>query len=216
VTIRSTSATLVIIVCGVSPLWGQSAQPAQANTTATPATWAFSAAVYTYVLPEESNYAQPTVAARHGGLHLEARYNYEDRETGSIWIGCVFGGGDSLEWEITPLAGGVFGQTTGVAPGYKGSLNWRRLEAYSEGEYLFDTGESTDSFFYNWSELTFAPVEWLRGGIVTQRTRTYQTEREIQRGLLIGTTYQKLDVTTYIFNPDDSKPTVVVAASVNW
>ncbi len=90
------------------------------------------------------------------------------------------------------------------------------LECYSEGEYVFDTGESTDSFFYNWSEVTLAPVEWLRAGIVTQRTRAYKTDRDIQRGLLVGATFRKLDVTTYLFNPDDNKPTVVVAVSLSW
>ena len=38
------------------------------------------------------------------------------------------------------MLGGVFGETTGVAPGYKGSLSWWKLELYSEGEYVFDTG----------------------------------------------------------------------------
>jgi hypothetical protein len=51
---------------------------------------------------------------------------------------------------------------------------------------------------------------------VTQRTRAYKTDRDIQRGLLVGATYRKLDVTTYLFNPDDNKPTVVVAVSLNW
>jgi hypothetical protein len=29
------------------------------------------------------------------------------------------------------MLGGVFGDTTGIAPGYKGSLNWWKLELYS-------------------------------------------------------------------------------------
>ena len=178
--------------------------------------WSFSAAVYTYLLPDESNYLQPTVTAERGGLHLEGRFNYESLETGSVWAGYTFGGGETLEWEITPLLGGVFGETAGIAPGYKASVSWRRLEASSEGEYVFDTGGLTDSFFYNWSELTLAPVEPLRVGAVTQRTRAYKSDRDIQRGLLVGVSYRKLDVTTYVFNPDESKPTVVVAVAVNW
>ncbi len=59
-------------------------------------------------------------------------------------------------------------------------------------------------------------MEWLRAGIVTQRTRVYKTDRDIQRGLLVGATYRKLDVTTYVYTPDDNKPTVVVAVSLNW
>ena len=129
---------------------------------------------------------QPTFTADRGWLHLEARYNYEALDTGSAWVGYNFSGGEKLAWEFTPMLGGVFGDTTGIAPGYKGSLSWWKLELYSEGEYVFDTGSSSDSFFYNWSELTLAPVEWFRFGLVTQRTRVYKTDRDIQRGAARG------------------------------
>ena len=178
--------------------------------------WTFSAFAFTYFLPDEANYVQPTVTADRKRLHLEARMNYEAQDTGSVWAGVNFSGGDTLAWELTPMVGGVFGDTSGVAPGYRGSLAWRALEFYSEGEAVIDADESTDSFLYNWSELTLAPVEWLRFGLVTQRTRAYQADRVVQRGLLVGVTIRRLDVTTYIFNPDDSKPIVVLAVGVSF
>ena len=192
------------------------------NTQAAPAeasddnAWSFSVSAYTYIVPDSGNYAQPTFAADRGWLHLEARYNYEALDTGSAWVGYNFSGGEKLEWEFTPMLGGVFGDVTGIAPGYKGSLSRWKLEFYSEGEYVFDTGTSSDSFFYNWSELTLAPVEWLRFGLVTQRTRAYQTDREIQRGVLVGFKYMKVDLSAYFFNPDDDKPTFVIAVGLNF
>ena len=36
----------------------------------------------------------------------------------------ISAGGEKLAWEFTPMLGGVFGVTTGIAPGYKGSLSW--------------------------------------------------------------------------------------------
>jgi hypothetical protein len=204
------AAALVILACSAPDALGQPAPPAE------PSTWSFSAAVYTYWLPDEDNYAQPTVTAERGRLHLEARYNYEERETGSVWVGYTFSGGEALVWEVKPLVGGVFGVIDGIAPGYKASVGWRMLEGYSEGEYVFDAGELTDSFFYNWSEVTLAPVEWLRGGLVTQRTRAYNADHDIQRGFLVGASYRPLDVTTYVFYPDDSKPTVVLAVALSW
>jgi hypothetical protein len=178
--------------------------------------WSFSASAYTYIIPDSREYVQPTLTADRGWLHLEARYNYEDLNTGSLWAGYNFSGGEKLAWEITPMLGGVFGNTSGVAPGYKGSLSWWKLELYSEGEYVFDTGDSSESFFYNWSELTIAPVDWLRFGLVTQRTRAYETDRAVQRGLLLGFSCKRVDLTGYLFNPDDSKPTFVVAVAVNF
>jgi hypothetical protein len=174
--------------------------------------WALSASAYTYFVPNSNELVQPTFTADRDWLHLEARYNYEDLNTASIWAGYNFAGnaGDDFQWEITPMLGGVFGDTTGVAPGYKGYLVWHNFELYSEGEYLLDTGDSSDSFFYNWSEVTFAPVEWFRFGIAAQRTRAYQSDRDIQRGLMVGFRYKRLDLAGYLFNPDDDQCIIVI------
>lgn len=178
--------------------------------------WVFGASAYTYIVPQSRDYVQPTLAADREWLHLEARYNYEDFETGSTWLGVNLGGGDGLAWELTPMLGGVFGRTTGIAPGYKGSLSWWKLEFYSEGEYVADTGAPSESYFYNWSELSLTPVDWFRFGLVTQRTRVYKSDREIQRGVLAGFTYRNLDLTGYVLNPDESKPTVVIGLTCRF
>ena len=114
------------------------------------------------------------------------------------------------------MLGGVFGDLTGVAPGYKGSLSWWKLELYSEGEHVFDAGNSSDNFFYNWSELTLAPVDQLRFGLVTQRTRARESDREIQRGALLGFNYKRLDLTAYLFDPDDDDRTFVLAVGLSF
>ena len=194
--------------------------PLSAATNAPPdaddKAWSYSASAYTYVVPDDSNYVQPTFTADRGWLHLEARYNYEARDTGSAWVGYNFSGGEKLEWTLTPMLGGVFGDTTRIAPGYKGSLSWSKLEFYSEGETVFDTGNSSDSFFYNWSEATLAPVEWFRFGLVTQRTRVYQTDRDIQRGVLAGFSFRNVSLTAYALNPDEAAPVFVLAVGLSF
>lgn len=112
------------------------------------------------------------------------------------------------------MVGAVFGDTNGVAPGYKSTLSWWKLELYSEGEYVIDTGDSSDSFFYTWSELTLSPADWFRFGLVVQRTKLYETEFDIQRGFLGGLSYKRMDITAYVFNPDESKPTVVLGVGL--
>jgi hypothetical protein len=82
--------------------------------------WSFSVSAYTYALSDDRHYVQPTVTANRGWLHLEARSNYEGLNTGSAWLGVNFTGGKTLEWEIKPMLGGVFGDTAGIAPGLKG------------------------------------------------------------------------------------------------
>ncbi len=172
----------VVLACAMlTPVRSVSAQFPVASPTAEAAgaytesaeapTWELSASVFGYFVPDDGNYAQPSLTADRGWLHLEARYNYEDWETGSAWFGYNLAGGDAVWWELTPMVGAVFGNTTGIAPGYRGAIGWKWLEASSEGEYLFDTTDSSASFFYAWSELAVAPVPWFRTGLVGQRTR---------------------------------------------
>ncbi len=77
---------------------------------------------YGYIVPHDRSYALPTFTADSKQLHFGARYNYEDKETGSLWFGYNFSAGDKLALEVTPMIGGVFGNTAGIAPGYKASL----------------------------------------------------------------------------------------------
>ena len=179
--------------------------------------WAFSASVYAYFPPDGANYLQPTLAADREWLHLEARYNYEALDTGSAWFGYNFsGGGDKVRWNFSPMLGGIFGKLNGFGPGYLASVQWRRLEFYSEGEYVIDTAKLSASYFYNWSELRFGVLDRLWVGTVAQHTRVYQSDREIQRGLLAGFSYKGADFTGYVFNPDDSTRFAVIALSLSW
>jgi len=173
--------------------------------------WRFAGAAYFYFLPESSNYVQPTLRADHHLLHLEARYSYEDLLTGSAWIGVNAEGGEVVWWQVTPLLGGAFGRTNGVAFGFEGALGWWKLELYSEGEYLLDFADSSDNFLFNWSEFTLAPLEWFRFGVMAQRTRIFSSGRVLERGLLAGASWHFVDLTLHLLNPDDSRPVVIVA-----
>ncbi|HQR39573.1 MAG TPA: hypothetical protein PLF26_14375 [Blastocatellia bacterium] len=214
------SAVLAIltlaIVCG--PVCAQNVADAPpTNVPQSPATtWSYSASASTYVLPDSSVYVQPVVTADHGRLHLEARYNYENLDTGSLWVGYNFSAGDKVTLDVTPMIGGVFGKTAGVAPGYEATLDWRRVELYSEGELVLATDSDSDSFFYNWSELSVRPFEGLRAGVVGQRTHAYRSERDIQRGFLVGLRYKQMEITGYLFDPDATRPTYVVTVAVDF
>ena len=214
-------------VAFVVVLAGNSALAQETKTTATAMTpvpaadasakaWSFDASVYTYFVPDSHDTVSPVVMADRGWLHLETRYNYENFRTGSIWFGYNFSVGEKLVLDFTAMIGGVLGDTAGVAPGYRFSLSYWKLELTSESEYVFDSRDSSQSFFYNWSELAVSPVDWFRAGVVVQRTRLYGEDRDVQRGFLAGFSYKKANATAYVFNPDASKPTVVLALGLSF
>jgi hypothetical protein len=133
-----------------------------------------------------------------------------------VWLGVNFSGGKTLEWAFKPIPGGIFGDTAGIAPGFAGSLSWWVLDLSTGNENVVDSGDRSDSFFYSWSELTLAPAEWFRFGLVTQRTRVYQSDRELQRRIMAGFSATRANVTGYAFNPDEDKPRFVFAVDVSF
>jgi hypothetical protein len=88
-------------------------------------------------------------------LNLEARYDYEDRETGSAWLG--------------------------------------------------------ENFSYVWSELSVTGPEWLRVGLVPQRTKLFEPSTQVQVGPLVGGSFWKISATAYLFAPGQPDQFVVVA-----
>jgi hypothetical protein len=199
---------------------GAASAPAQEPAVSVPAAettaWEFNASVYGYFPPEDLHYAQPTVMADHGALHLEARYNYEAQKAGSAWVGWNLETGKELTLNATLMVGGVVGDLRGVAPGYELTLSWRTFELYSEGEYVVDTTDSSGNFFYNWAQLGWSPWEWLSVGLVSQRTRAYHTSLDVQRGVFVGFTYKALSLNVYVFNPGWETPTVVTSLAVSF
>lgn len=130
--------------------------------------WEFNTDASLYFIPDDF-FILPVFRADKNKLHLEARYNYEDRETFSAWAGYNFKGGRKLEYIITPMIGGVVGRTSGLAPGVEMTFTFKGFELYSESEYMFDF--ESENYFYNWSDLTYSPLDWLWFGISGQRTR---------------------------------------------
>ncbi|HKE83748.1 MAG TPA: hypothetical protein VKB50_08345 [Vicinamibacterales bacterium] len=189
----------------------------QASAAAGPSpVWSLRATAAVYVVPDEGNYVQPTVAADRDALHLEARYNYEGRHSLSGFAGWNVEFGKALTLQLTPMFGVVAGDTDGIIPALEVSLAWRRLALYSEGEYVIDLASRADRYLYNWSEASVSVTGWLRAGFATQRTRAYNTPRDIQRGPLVGVNVSNIEATLYVFNPGSDERVVVTAIGVKF
>jgi hypothetical protein len=158
----------------------------------------------------------PIFTADKGKVHLEARYNYEDLKTVSAWIGYNISGGEEFEYLITPMVGGAAGRTNGIATGLEFTFNFIGFELYSESEYLFDFESSENNFFYSWTDFTYSPLDWLWVGLSGQLTGVYQTELEIERGVLLGVSYQNFEFTGYYYNAFSDDDFVMLALATEF
>lgn len=99
------------------------------------------------MIPDDRDYASFTAWADRDWLHVEGRYNYEDTDTGSVFAGVNVALGEDLWLELTPMLGGVFGQTSGIAPAYRVAAGYGIVDLYSEGESVVADDEVDNSFY---------------------------------------------------------------------
>jgi hypothetical protein len=199
--ILASALFLSALTCGAQEGAGALPQGSAANAPG----WSYSATGMYYSLPDQDDFLLAIAIAERGPLHLEARHNYEALDAGSMFAGWKFSGGEAVTYELTPIIGVVFGAKQGIAPGFEASVVYGISDFYIEAEHVYDTGVEQDSFTYAWSELGFSPVEWLRFGLVGQRTRVYKSDRDIQQGAFAQLIARgKVTLGFYVFNPDSS------------
>ena len=150
-------------------------------------------------------YGMGIAGAYYKNVYAETRYNYEDIKTFSVLAGYSFGNEDkAFQWELVPMAGFCVGNTNAFLPALETNFIYKKLTLYSENEYAIDMNSKADNFFYSWSELTYKITDWLQPGTVAQRTRLYQTGREIDRGFMVVSEFlPKASFTAYLFDPFD-------------
>lgn len=205
--VRKLSAGLDIRTVVLAVLLAVTTAPSAAQDDETPAGgglvpgWEFNLSLNNYIFPGDEWYLLPILTADRGRLHLEARYNYEDRKTASVWGGWRFGWEGEVSGEVIPMGGIVFGSTSGMAPGLEVDVSWWKLEFYSELEYLFLFDDPSGNYLYAWSTLTVAPNDWLTVGLVGQRSRVVESGLDIERGVLIGGWYDRFGLTYHWVNP---------------
>lgn len=183
------------------PPGGEEPLDSAALASGAPPTWEFALSAYFIDPPGEDGYTTTILYADRGPLHVEARYNYEDLDTASVFAGWTFEVGDELHAALTPMIGGVFGDTNGVAPALLVDADWRKLNFYTEAEYVFDTDDSEDNYFYSWSTLMWQFNEEFAAGVVTERTKIVDTNRNLQVGLALTVTPGPIGFSLYAYNP---------------
>ena len=167
-----------------------------------PGSWTAEIDLSLWLPPDDSNFLLLQASADRGPLHLELRYNYEDLETGSAWIGWTVEGGGSVPFFVTPMVGVVAGETRGFAPGLELGAGIGPVDLYGEAELVLEAGDDAEDFFYLWSELGVRPVAPLRLGIAAQRTRVVDTPRDVARGPFASVELGRAVLTACWLDPD--------------
>ena len=146
----------------------------------------------------------------------EARYNFDELNTFSLYAGKRFSKAGILSWEATPMIGALMGQMKGGSVGMNGGIELEKIFFSTQSQYTFSLENSTDKFFYTWSELGYAATSWLYAGLALQQTNVYRENVKIEPGCMIGFSIKNWTIPLYAFNNSDRERYYVLGVNWQW
>jgi hypothetical protein len=187
-----------ILVVFVAAILGATSPNAESSET-----WSGRGRIDLYLGSEDGPYLQPTLMWDRGALHLEGRYNYEDLDTGSLFVGRAYVHEGAVELEVVPMIGVAMGSTQGAVPAVSLWFAWKRLELGFEAEYVLERRTAESDFYYSWTELAVWATDRLRLGLAEQRTRLRGESSDVAYGLFVGIRGELIGGSVHYFESGD-------------
>ena len=146
----------------------------------------------------------------------EARYNYDEVNTFSLYAGHTFSGNGNLSWQATPLIGGLMGEMTGGSLGMHFGMDFRKMFFSSQSQYSFSLENGTDRYFFSWSELGYEATKWLYAGVAVQQTNLYRVKGRLEPGCMVGFSIRNWTIPLYAFNASGEERYFVLGVNWQW
>jgi hypothetical protein len=150
--------------------------------------------------------------------YAEARYNYEDAETFSLYLGRAFTGeNNEFNYSVVPMLGGSLGRWQGISTGLNIDVGLNNFFFSSQSQYSRSTSLYGDYFVYSWSEVGYQSLKWLYAGLSVQHTHERFTGNDLQPGFMIGFTFNRFTIPLYTFEPfNNSGRNFIVGVTMEW
>lgn len=129
-----------------------------------------------------------------GDHYFEWRYNYEDINTLTWYMGRPFSNDEKLMYEIVPMAGISFGQTLGISFGLKLLAEYKGLSFTSEGQLTYDLKENANSFIYNRSDISYWFTDHFGIGTAHQVYAIFADQAKHKGGPMLSFSFHALDL----------------------
>jgi len=138
--------------------------------------------------------------------YSEARYNYEEDKTFSLYVGKNFAKEKKkFSYSIIPMLGGMMGKYKGGSAGLNVNFEYKKFFMSSQPQFTFFSERKDKSYFFQWSEVGYELKPWLFVGCSLQQTYYKESKMNvIERGVLLGVATGKWTFPIYVFSPLDT------------
>ncbi len=135
-------------------------------------------------------------------LYAEVRYNYEEVNTLSLYVGKNVTEVGKLSYTVIPLIGAVVGEFKGVSAGFNAAVDYSRFFFSTQSQYTLSFYKEHSDFYFTWCELGYQPLKWFYAGLTVQQTYPQKLETlHTEPGIVIGFSLGKFTLPLYVFNP---------------
>ena len=139
----------------------------------------------------------------HNHLYTEVRYNYEELNSVSLYIGKNVTEVGKLSYTVIPIIGVVVGRFKGGSVGLNASVEYSKFFFATQSQYTLSIDkENYSDFYFTWSELGYQPLKWVYVGLTVQQTYLQRVETlYTEPGFVLGFSLGKFTLPLYVFNP---------------
>jgi hypothetical protein len=148
--------------------------------------------------------------------YAEARYNYDEFQTFSLYAGKTFSRQNIFSYSFTPMVGGMTGKLNGGSVGLNTELSYKKFIFSSQSQYTVSAASQSSNFFFSWTDLYYQPLNWVYTGVTLQHTRFYKTDAKLEPGVLIGFSFDHWSFPLYSFTPYANERYFVVGVNWEW
>jgi hypothetical protein len=143
------------------------------------------------------------------GFYTELRYNYEEVNTFSMYMGKTFLMGAKKNLSITPMLGWSAGEFEGVTLSGRSAIEWGDFFVSTEAQYSKSLNTTSASFIFSWTEAGISLGKNFFTGLSLQTTMEKDI-KSIEPGFLMGFETGKLCVPVYFFNPFSTRSYIII------
>lgn len=134
--------------------------------------------------------------------YTEARFNYEELNSLSLYVGKNFTREGKLSYSIIPLVGGVAGKFRGASTGFNAVVEYSDFFFSTQSQYTVSFYSNHSDFFFSWCELGYQPWKWFYAGLTVQQTYLQEAESICSEpGIVVGFSMGRFTFPLYVFNP---------------
>jgi hypothetical protein len=108
------------------------------------------------------------------------------------------------------------GRLNGGTVGSNVSMEFKNLFLSCESQYTFSVQNTTENFFFNWSEFGYQLSKLVYAGVALQLTRQYQIKNIWEPGVTMGLTYKNWTFPVYAFNLTNTTRNYVLGINWEW